>query len=91
MDEATETLRAVIDEYVNTGDAKSKEMYYWYARGLETQGDRQTALKAFSQVAQWDFNYRDVQARVKNLRAGGGSAGPAPAGVFPRAALQWRT
>jgi hypothetical protein len=51
-------------------------MYYWYARGLELQGDRPTALKAYSQVAQWDFNYRDVQARIKNLRSGGGAPTP---------------
>ncbi len=43
-------------------------MYYWYGLATEQQGDHATALKAFSQVAQWDFNYRDVQARVKRLR-----------------------
>jgi hypothetical protein len=48
------------------------EMYYWWGRALEQIGDRATAQKAFSQVAQWDFNYRDVQVRIKNLRAGGG-------------------
>jgi hypothetical protein len=25
-------------------------------------------------VAQWDFNYRDVQGRIKRLRATGGGA-----------------
>jgi hypothetical protein len=43
-------------------------MYYWYARSLESQNEVQSALKAYSQVAQWDFNYRDVQARIKRLR-----------------------
>ena len=80
VDEAVETLRAVIDEYPTKGDAKSKEMYYWWGRSLEQQGERPQALKAYSQVAQWDFNYRDVQARVKNLRSGGpgGPGGSAP-------------
>jgi hypothetical protein len=38
---------------------------------FEQQGDRAVAVKAYSQVAQWDFNYRDVQGRIKNLRGGG--------------------
>jgi Flp pilus assembly protein TadD len=81
VDEAVDTLREVIESYVNKGDLKSKEMYYWWARAVEQQGDRPVALKAYSQVAQWDFNYRDVQARIKNLRSGGGApaANPAPA------------
>ena len=66
----------MIDDYVNKGDAKSKEMYYWYARSLEAQNDVQPALKAYSQVAQWDFNYRDVQGRIKKLRSGGGAPAP---------------
>src|SRR5678816_1498515 len=56
------------------GDEKSKEMYYWYARALEEKGDIPSALKAYSQVAQWDFNYRDVQGRIKRLRGTGGGA-----------------
>ena len=77
VDEAAETLRGVIEEYVNKGDPKSLEMYYWWARSVEQLGDRAVALKAYSQVAQWNFNYRDVQVRIKNLRGGGGAAGNA--------------
>jgi hypothetical protein len=44
-------------------------MYYWYARALEEQGDIPASIKAYSQVAQWDFNFRDVQHRIKQLRA----------------------
>jgi uncharacterized protein HemY len=69
VEEAVETLKASIDEYQLKGDEKSKEMYYWYARALEEQPDIPAALKAYSQVAQWDFNYRDVQSRIKRLRA----------------------
>jgi len=76
VDEAVDTLREVIETYVNKGDLKSKEMYYWWARAVEQQGDRAVALKAYSQVAQWDFNYRDVQSRIKNLRSGGGQQPP---------------
>ncbi|HLL90638.1 MAG TPA: tetratricopeptide repeat protein [Tepidisphaeraceae bacterium] len=68
-DEAVETLKSVIDEYPVKGDERSIEMHYWYGRGLEAKGDAPTAIKAYSQVAQWNFNYRDVQARIKKLRA----------------------
>jgi tetratricopeptide (TPR) repeat protein len=68
-DEAVDTLKAVIDEYPNRGDERSIEMFYWYARALEEKKDIAAALKALSQVAQWNFNYRDVQSRVKRLRA----------------------
>ena len=65
---AVDTLKAVIDEYPNRGDERSIEMFYWYARSLEDKKDIAAALKAYSQVAQWNFNYRDVQTRVKRLR-----------------------
>jgi tetratricopeptide (TPR) repeat protein len=69
LEEASETLKSAIEEYQLKGDDKSKEMYYWYARALEEKGDTQSAIKAYSQVAQWDFNYRDTQVRIRALRA----------------------
>jgi len=71
-DEAVDTLREATDAYQVKGDAKSIEMTYWYARALENKGDNATAIKQYSQVAQWNFNYRDVQVRIKALRSGGG-------------------
>jgi tetratricopeptide (TPR) repeat protein len=71
VDEAVDTMRGITEEYQIRGDDKSKEIFYWYARSLEAHGDNPTSLKAYSQVAQWDFNYRDVQARIKKLRAAG--------------------
>jgi tetratricopeptide (TPR) repeat protein len=68
LDEAVDTLRDLIEAYELKGDPKSIEMTYWYGRALEQKGDVQSALKAYSQVAQWNFNYRDVQARIKRLR-----------------------
>ncbi len=47
-------------------------MYYWYGRSLETKGEIDLALKAYSQIAQWDFGYKDVQTRIKNLRSNRG-------------------
>jgi hypothetical protein len=77
VDEAVETLKSSIDEYQLKGDEKSKDMFYWYARALEEKGDTPASIKAYSQVAQWDFNFRDVQVRIKRLRGGGGGAGGA--------------
>jgi tetratricopeptide (TPR) repeat protein len=67
-DEAVDTIRAVIDEYPNRGDERSIQMFYWYGRALEESKDLPAAIKAYSQVAQWNFNYSDVQTRIKNLR-----------------------
>src|SRR5262249_30807045 len=71
MDEAVDTLRDVIGVDQGEGDAKSIDMTYTYGRGLEAKGDVPAALKSYSQVAQWNFNYRDVQVRIKNLRGQG--------------------
>src|SRR5262249_43662764 len=69
IDEAVETLKTVIDEYPHKGDSKSKDMYYYYGRALEEHKDSAAAIKAYSQLAQWDFNFKDVQARIKKLRS----------------------
>jgi tetratricopeptide (TPR) repeat protein len=69
IDEAVDTFKALIDDYQLRGDQKSVEMYYLYGRSLEQKGDKAAAIKAYSQVAQWNFNFRDVQARIKKLRA----------------------
>ncbi|HEX2973364.1 MAG TPA: tetratricopeptide repeat protein [Tepidisphaeraceae bacterium] len=68
-DEAADTLQSVMDEYEVKGDERSKEMYYWNGRALEEKGSLEQALKRFSQVAQWEFTYQDVQTRIKALRA----------------------
>jgi tetratricopeptide (TPR) repeat protein len=73
-DEAVDTLAAVIGDYVNKGDRKSIDMTYWYGRALEQKNDTPAAIKAYSQVTQWDFNYKDVQSRIKKLRGGGAAA-----------------
>ena len=67
--EAVETLRGRIESYTIEGDEKSKMMYYWFGRALEQNDELEEATKAYSQIAQWDFGYKDVQARIKELRA----------------------
>jgi len=68
-DEAIDTLKAVAESYQYGGDTKSKLIYYWYGRALETRGDNADAIKCYSRVTQWEFNYLDVQTRIKALRA----------------------
>lgn len=75
VDEAVDTLRALADGYEIKGDDNAKEIYYWFARSLEAKQEIQAALKNYSQVAQWDFTYRDVQVRIKKLRNPTPSAG----------------
>jgi thioredoxin-like negative regulator of GroEL len=69
VDEAVDTLAGLIADYAAKGDAKSIDMTYVYGRALEQKKEINAALKAYSQVAQWNFNYRDTQARIKKLRA----------------------
>jgi tetratricopeptide (TPR) repeat protein len=71
--EAAETLESTIKDYVQQGDTRSIEMHYWYGRALEASGNKDQAMRMYSRVAQWNFNYRDVQERVKKLR---GAAAP---------------
>ena len=67
-DEASEVIGALIDEYPAKGDDISKEMHYIRGRALEEMKDYDAALKLYSQLAQWDFGFRDVQQRIKKLR-----------------------
>ena len=71
LDEAIDTLKELTESYQITGDTKSKEIWYWYGRSLEARKDMPDAIKAYSKVAMSDFNYRDVQVRLKKLRSGG--------------------
>jgi tetratricopeptide (TPR) repeat protein len=69
VDEAVDTLRGMTETYQITGDTRAKEIWYWYGRSLEKQNTTPEAIKCYSRVTQWDFNYRDVQQRIKALRA----------------------
>jgi len=74
LDEAIDTFKGLVESYQITGDAKAKEIYYQYGLALEKRGDKPDAIKCFSTVARWDFNYKDVQERIKRLRSGGAPA-----------------
>ncbi len=75
LDEAVDTLENLIKEYQIKGDDNSKEMYYWGARAHEDRNDIEAAIKLYSQIVRMEFNFRDVQKRIRDLRAkGGGNA-----------------
>jgi tetratricopeptide (TPR) repeat protein len=67
-DEAAQILESAINDYPVRNDDRSKDMFYWRARALEATGDVDAAIKLYSQLAQWQFNYLDVQTRIKKLR-----------------------
>jgi tetratricopeptide (TPR) repeat protein len=69
LDEAIDTLSGLIREYKLTGDDLSKEMYYWNGRAHEERGDNDAALKLYSAIVRMEFNYRDVQGRIRKLRS----------------------
>ena len=70
-DEAVDTIKELMESYqaISTGDDLAKEIYYWHGRALEAKADVPSALRSYSQVVKWDFNYKDVQGRIKKLRA----------------------
>ncbi|MGN6626297.1 MAG: tetratricopeptide repeat protein [Tepidisphaeraceae bacterium] len=68
-DEAVDTLKGLTEAYQVQGDARAKEIWYWYGRALEQRNDIPDAIKCYSKVTMWDFNFRDVQVRIKALRA----------------------
>jgi len=71
QDEAVDTIKELMESYpaISTGDDLAKEIYYWHGRSLEAKADIPNALRSYSQVVKWDFNYKDVQGRMKKLRA----------------------
>ena len=77
-DEAADTLGGLVETYpaISAGDDVAKQIMYWHGRSLEAKGDITkskedwtNALKSFSTVVKWEFNFLDAQARIKALRA----------------------
>jgi hypothetical protein len=46
-------------------------MRYWAARAHEARGDTDVAIKLYSGIVRMEFNYKDVQVRIRKLRAAG--------------------
>jgi tetratricopeptide (TPR) repeat protein len=75
--DAVDIFRQAIDAYEIKDDAVAKELRYNLARAYEEQGEKDKALDIYRKIAQLDFCYRDVGARVDKLRTGPDKAGPA--------------
>jgi tetratricopeptide (TPR) repeat protein len=79
LDEAVDTLDGLVKEYQGGDELASKEMRYWAARAHEERGDAEAAIKLYSAIVRMEFNYADVQVRIRKLRAAAGP-GNAPQG-----------
>jgi len=77
-DEAIDTLDGLVKEYQNRGDDNSKQMHYWAARAHEDRGDAEVAIKLYSAIVRMEFNFKDVQQRIKKLRGNLGGNAPQP-------------
>jgi tetratricopeptide (TPR) repeat protein len=70
FNECGEILDELIKSYPLKGDERSRDMHYWRARALEQTGRTEDAIKLYSTLVRWDFNFRDVQVRIKKLQSG---------------------
>ncbi len=81
--DAVEIFQRAIAAYEIKDDATAKELRYHLARAYEEQGEKDKALELYRKIAQLDFGYKDVSARVDKLRAASDSSGsgaPGPDG-----------
>ncbi len=65
--QAITSLNQAIEEHELIGDELGKSLYYWLGRACEAAGKSDEAAKAFGQVIQWDYNYKDVRGRLEAL------------------------
>ncbi|MCH8851860.1 MAG: tetratricopeptide repeat protein [Planctomycetes bacterium] len=65
--QAINSLNQAIGEHELIGDDLGKSLYYWLGRACEAASKPEDAAKAFGQVIQWDYNYKDVRKRLEAL------------------------
>ena len=66
--DAIDTLKQAIQEYEIKDDGLAKDLRYNLARAYEQHGDTEQALELYRRLAQLDFRYKDVRAKVDRLR-----------------------
>jgi len=64
--EAADTYKKALDGDLT--EARAKDIRYSYGDVLEKMGDLTAAQDEFSEVAQIDFNYKDVRERLESVR-----------------------
>jgi tetratricopeptide (TPR) repeat protein len=67
--EAADTLAEALEGEVS--EARAKELRYNLGQVYEAMEEAEKALEQYSEVAQIDYNYRDVRERIEKLRGGG--------------------
>jgi tetratricopeptide (TPR) repeat protein len=68
FNDAIDTLKQAIEEYEIKDDSLAKDLRYNLARAYEQQGDAEKALELYRRLAQLDYSYKDVRAKVDRLR-----------------------
>lgn len=68
FNDAIDTFREAIDDYEIKEDDTAKDLRYNLARAYEQQQDVKAALDIYRKLAQLDFGYKDVRARIDRLR-----------------------
>ncbi len=66
--DAVDTLKEAVEEYEIKDDDIAKELRYNLARAYEQNGQNELALELYRRIAQIDFSYKDVKARINRLR-----------------------
>lgn len=66
--QAIDVLTEAAANYEITGDNFSKDLHYILGRTYESADRKDLALKTYSKLIQWDFNYRDVRNRIDKLQ-----------------------
>ncbi len=74
--DAVDVFTQAIAAHEIKDDGLAKELRYNLARSYEEQGQKDKALDIYRRIAQLDFGYKDVSARVDQLRAGSDPSGP---------------
>jgi len=74
--DAVDVFQRAIESYEIKDDAIAKDLRYNLARAYEEQGESEKALDIYRKIAQLDFGYKDVSARVDRLRAEPKNGGP---------------
>ena len=78
--DAVDVFTQAIAAHEVKDDGLAKELRYNLARAYEEQGQKEKALDIYRRIAQLDFGYKDVSARVDQLRAGSDPSGPGASG-----------
>jgi tetratricopeptide (TPR) repeat protein len=69
--DAIDTLKQAVEEYEIKDNDIAKDLRYNLARAYEQQGNTEESLELYRRLAQLDYSYKDVRAKVDKLRKTG--------------------